>query len=69
MSGRQQKKLNLHIEFSISIFMKFCFKAYKNIMTSSIDSKQISLLGFLYFQLFVGPPYFKRLKFLMGFAT
>ena len=28
ISGRWHKKLNILIEFSISIFIKFCFKAY-----------------------------------------
>ena len=39
MSGRRHKNLNLLIEFSNSIFIKFCFKAYKNMLTSNVHSK------------------------------
>ena len=69
MYGRRHKKLNLLIEFSNSIFIKFCFKAYKNMLTSNVHSNKIILLGFLYFQLFICPPDVKKPKFLRGFAT
>ena len=39
MSGRRHKKLNLLIEFSNAIFIKFYFKAHKNMLTSSVHSK------------------------------
>ena len=39
MSSRRHKKLNLLIEFSNSIFIKFCFKAEKNMLMSNLHSK------------------------------
>ena len=39
MSGRRHKKLNLLIDFSNLIFIKFCFKANKNMLKSNLHSK------------------------------
>ena len=63
MYGRRHKKLNLLIEFSNSIFIKFCFKAYKNILRPDLRTKQISLLVFSYFQPFICPPDVKSKNF------
>ena len=59
MSGRWQKKLNLLIEFSDSIFIKFYLK--------HIGIQNKSVYSFFYFQLFVCPPDVKRPKFFRSF--
>ena len=65
MSCWQHKKFHLLIQFWNSIFIKFCFKAYKNRLTWSLHSKQIriSKLYFFYFK-----PFVKDVKFFRGFA-
>ena len=62
MSVRQYKKLNLLLEFSNSIFIKFYFKAFwhwsyvQNTLT----------LGFFFYKLFIWPPDVKRPKSFSG---
>ena len=69
MFGTRHKKLNLLIEFLNSIFIKVCFKADKNILRSDLRSKQISLLVFSYFQLFICPPDVKSKIFSGGLQS
>ena len=59
MSVIRHKKLNSLIEFSISIFIKFYFKAFWQL---KFCSKFIGLLSFLYFKLFICPSGVKRPK-------
>ena len=67
MPGKQHKILNLLIKFqtesSYNFILKHIKTAHKNGMVLNVRSKEISLLGFFYFNLLICPPDVKRPTF------